>query len=359
MNTTNNIHLSITAEELETHLLGYDQIKLLATGGMGAVYTARQKSLDRTVAIKVLTHSFSFSLQFRQIFKQEAKVMAKLSNPSLVSIYDYGEINGLLYIVMGYIKGRTLHEVAHQKQVAHQEAAQLIIKIAEALTHAHRHGILHRDIKPANIIIDENANPVLIDFGLSHHRDDSTAKGGTVFGTDGYTAPEILLPPYRADQRADVFSLGILFYELVTGTLPEEVFISPSHLAPVDSRYDAVIKKSISTNLEDRHLSTQQFAEDMRKASTTEPKKLSSWEDRAVKDNSKAPLSATDQETEVDTVPKTEQVSSRQSCTQKSLPKSTKLLILLTLIGIVVSVVTISHALKTANPALPVSTDSP
>ena len=202
--------------ELQSHLTSYDSIKLLAVGGMGAVYKARQISLDRPVAIKVLTHACSASIQFRQIFKCEAQVMAKLNHPNLVSIYDYGEVNGMLYIVMQFVEGKSLHEAANGRAVAQNEAATLISSISTALGHAHASGILHRDIKPANILIDSKLSPVVVDFGLAHHAQESTMKGETVFGTPGYTAPEVLVPPYRADQRADVFSLGVLFHELLT-----------------------------------------------------------------------------------------------------------------------------------------------
>ena len=249
--------------ELQSHLTSYDSIKLLAVGGMGAVYKARQISLNRPVAIKVLTHACSASMQFRQIFKCEAQVMAKLNHPNLVSIYDYGEVNGMLYIVMQFVEGKSLHEAANGRAVAQNEAATLISSISTALGHAHASGILHRDIKPANILIDSKLSPVVVDFGLAHHAQESTMKGETVFGTPGYTAPEVLVPPYRADQRADVFSLGVLFHELLTGQLPQSPYLPPSRLAPVDQRYDAVVMRAIHPTPALRYTSTLALAEDL------------------------------------------------------------------------------------------------
>jgi serine/threonine protein kinase len=263
MTNTPAVEASVSPGELQSHLTSYDSIKLLAVGGMGAVYKARQISLDRPVAIKVLTHSCSASLQFRQIFKCEAQVMAKLNHQNLASIYDYGEINGMLYIVMQFVEGRSLHEAANGRAVQQKEAATLISNISKALDHAHDSGILHRDIKPANILIDSDLDPVVVDFGLAHHVHESTMKGETVFGTPGYTAPEVLDPPYSADQRADVFSLGVLFHELLTGQLPQSPYIPPSRLAPVDPRYDEVVMRAIHPSAAFRYNSAAALAENI------------------------------------------------------------------------------------------------
>ena len=255
----------LSAEDLQLQLTAYDSVKLLAMGGMGAVFKARQITLDRPVAIKVLTHECASSLQFRQIFKCEAQVMAKLNHPNLASIYDYGEVNGMLYIVMQYIEGRSLHDAANGRAVAQNEAASLIATISRALHHAHKAGILHRDIKPANILIDSKVNPVVVDFGLAHHSDDSTLKGNTVFGTPGYTAPEVLSPPYKADQRADVFSLGVLLHELLTGALPESPYQPPSRFGNGDPRYDAVCTRALHPCAAMRYPDAESLATDLEK----------------------------------------------------------------------------------------------
>lgn len=264
----NNTHPHNTAPapgEIELQLKAYDNVELLAVGGMGAVYKARQISLDRPVAIKFLTHACSASLQFRRIFKREAQTMARLNHSNLVSIYDYGEINGMLYIVMQYIEGRTLHAAANGRAVTQNEAVSLVAKISRALSHAHHSGILHRDIKPANILIDSELNPIVVDFGLAHQTQDSAMKGDTVFGTPGYTAPEILAPPYRADQRADIFSLGVLLHELLTGQLPQTPYHPPSRLAPVDPRYDTIVMRAIHPSPALRYPGTEALAEDLEK----------------------------------------------------------------------------------------------
>lgn len=255
----------LTAEELQLHLPSYDSIEMLAMGGMGAVFKARQITLDRPVAIKVLTHACASSLQFRQIFKCEAQVMAKLNHPNLASIYDYGEVNGMLYIVMQYVEGRSLHQAACGRAVAQDEAASLIATVSRALHHAHKAGILHRDIKPANILIDARVRPMVVDFGLAHHAEDTTLKGDTVFGTPGYTAPEVLAPPYKADQRADVYSLGVLFHELLTGAPPRSPYLPPSHSAKVDPRYDTACMKALHPCAAMRYADAESFAVDLEK----------------------------------------------------------------------------------------------
>jgi len=276
MTDTHVASTSLTPEELQSHFTSYDSIQMLAMGGMGAVYRARQVSLDRPVAIKVLTQACSTSPQFRQIFQCEAKVMAKLNHPNLASIYDYGEVNGMLYIVMQLVEGRSLHDATNGRSVQQHEAAALISKISKALGHAHDSGILHRDIKPANILIDSKVDPVVVDFGLAHHSHESTMKGKTVFGTPGYTAPEVLVPPYRADQRADIFSLGVLFHELLTGQLPQKPYLPPSRLANIDIRYDSVVMRAIHPTPDLRYSSTAALSEDLDniltgKALTTSP----------------------------------------------------------------------------------------
>lgn len=263
--------ISLSPEELETNLPTYDNIELLAVGGMGSVYKARQISLDRPVAIKTLTHAHVSSLQFRQIFKQEARTMAKLNHPSIASIYDYGEINGILYIVMQFIEGRSLFQLSHGKEVAHKEAASLICKVADALTKTHQAGILHRDIKPANIIIDKEATPVLIDFGLAHHAEETTLKGESIFGSDHYTAPEVTSPPYQADQRSDLFALGVLFYEMLTGKVPGVPYFPPSEIAKVDRRYDDFVKQAISPDPDHRLPTAQELSKQLRHISDHPP----------------------------------------------------------------------------------------
>lgn len=333
---------SPTPEEIQAYLSAYDNIELLAVGGMGAIYKARQVSLDRTVAIKVLTYSCSLSLQFRKLIKEEAKVMAKLSHPSIVSIYDYGEINGMLYIVMQFVEGQSLFQISHGKQVAHQEAAQLILNIAEALSKAHRAGILHRDIKPANIIINSQATPVLIDFGLSHHTEETTLKGESIFGTDGYTAPEIQTPPYKADARSDLFALGVLFYELLTGAPPKNEYQPPSSLTKVDKRYDEFILRVINPEPDARPADAKTFISELNNILSKTPIELDPSHEEE-QSNKHASIIPDSYRHETKTITKQQE----RVIAKKNSPKKTpSILVILTIIGIAISLGTIGVAYK-------------
>lgn len=254
-----------SVEQLLSHLTSYNNFELLATGGMGTVYKATQVTLDRPVAIKLLTHPSATNQKFREIFEYEARVMAKLNHTSLISIYDYGEVERIPYIVMQFINGRTLHQAAHGKTVIPRESAILISKISKALATAHSSGILHRDIKPANILIDSSINPVVVDFGLAQYLDDPAMRSAGIFGTRGYTAPEVLTPPYHSDQRADIFSLGVLFHELLTGQIPQSPYLEPSSIVKVDPRYDRVVMRAIHPDRNLRYPNATALASDLDK----------------------------------------------------------------------------------------------
>ena len=347
MKNQDALKLAISAEELDSHLPAYDRIELLAHGGMGAVYKARQTSLNRPVAIKTLTHACSFSIQFRKIFKQEAQVMAKLNHPSIASIYDYGEINGILYIVMQFIEGQSLFEICNGQEVEHQEAAELITNIAKALDKPHQAGILHRDIKPANIIIDEHAVPVLIDFGLAHHTEESTIHGGSIFGSDYYTAPEITTPPYQADLRSDLFALGVLFYELLTGSVPHQPYIAPSEVAQVDQRYDSLIKGLLSISPDNRPASAQELVDqldDIKSQSSQHDQGKAPMTYRSYHTGTSTAISTATKQVSEDEKPHKKKARTKKRSTRTFSPQRL-LLFTLVLIGIIISIGTITHAL--------------
>lgn len=244
-------------------LPSYSQISFLAQGGMAAVYKGVQTSLDRPVAIKVLPREFGADESFRLRFGAEAKTMAKLNHPNLVSIFDFGQVDDLLYLVMEFVEGETLYHYAYGKKLDELEALGFAVGVAEGLAHAHENEILHRDIKPSNILLDEKRNPKLGDFGL--------AQGGEreegddlVFGTPGYTSPEVMADPHCADQRADIFAVGVLLHELLTAELPAKPYLPPSRLVQSDPRIDAVITKCLQPNPALRYPSASSLASDLR-----------------------------------------------------------------------------------------------
>ena len=251
-----------TIEELQEKFPQYSIEGFIAQGGMGAVYLARQVSLDRPVAIKILPQEFGDDADFRASFETEAKAMAKLNHTNLVGIYDFGEINGMLYIVMEYIPGRTLFDTANGQQVDQKEAARLISDMSEGLAHAHDAGMLHRDIKPANVLIDDQAKPKIVDFGLARPMGEEQTEG-VVFGTPGYTAPEVMSNPYAVDHRSDIFSMGVMLYELLTGHLPASPVVPVSRASNSDPRFDAIISKSIHPNPAMRYGSADKLSKDL------------------------------------------------------------------------------------------------
>ena len=206
-------------EELAPLFPAYEIEAFIAQGGMGAVYRATQRSLDRLVAIKILPREFGEDENFRASFEAEAKAMAKLNHPNLIGVYDFGDIDGMLFIVMEFVEGKALYYSVHKKAIDPLVAFEMVSTISRGLAHAHAGGIIHRDIKPANILLDLEANPKIGDFGLARPLDQDRS-GGVVFGTPGYTAPEVYKNDHPVDQRSDIFSIGALLYELLSGKPP-------------------------------------------------------------------------------------------------------------------------------------------
>jgi serine/threonine protein kinase len=204
----------------------YHILEQLGEGGMATVYKAYDTRLERNVALKVLrTEQFSLVLleQVLQRFEREAKSLAKLSHSNIVNILDYGEFEGSPYLVMEYLPGGTLKQKLGQA-IPWQEAIQTLFLVARGLAYAHQHGVIHRDVKPANILLDENEEPVLTDFGIAKLLEGTgghTLTGsGVGIGTPEYMAPEQGIGASTIDARADIYSLGIVLYEMVTGRKP-------------------------------------------------------------------------------------------------------------------------------------------
>ncbi len=250
-------------EQLAPGFPGYAIENLIATGGMGAVYKAIQVSLDRPVAIKILPRETSADPTFRDSFTAEAKAMARLNHPNLIGVYDFGEVDGILFIIMEYVPGQSLYHATHGQPVQSREAARLISEICAGLAHAHEHGIIHRDIKPSNILLDRQGRPKIGDFGLAHPIGRTATDGETIFGTPHYTAPEVLVRPKAVGARADIFSVGVMLHELLTSSLPDVDARPASSLCGCDSRFDAIIKKATHPVPEMRYRSAAEIAADL------------------------------------------------------------------------------------------------
>jgi len=249
-------------EEIAVHFPGYDSFQFIDAGGMGAVYLARQVSLNRKVAIKILPREFGDNEEFREGFQVEAKMMAKLNHPNLIGVYDFGDVEGMLFIVMEFIEGKSLYHSANGKAIDPRIAGMIASQVCRGLAHAHGLGVIHRDVKPANILLDPNARPRLGDFGLARPVTESEQEG-MIFGTPGYTAPEVTGDPNSVDQRSDIFAIGVILYELLTARLPEGDFVEPSQICGCDKRWDIITRKAIAPDASLRYDDAAKLAQDI------------------------------------------------------------------------------------------------
>ncbi len=242
---------------------GYDVQSLIAAGGMGAVYCAVQKSLDRMVAIKILPAELSKDLAFRAGFEAEAKAMARLNHPNLIGVFDFGEVSGMLYIIMEFVPGKSVYHSAYGIAVDPAEVIRLVSGICHGLAHAHENGIIHRDIKPSNVLLDLSAQPKIGDFGLARPMDSTIQEGDEIFGTPHYTAPEVVENPHAVDYRADIFSVGVLLHELLTSKLPADDTRPASMIIRCDPRFDAIIRRATQHQPGARYLSAADMAKEL------------------------------------------------------------------------------------------------
>jgi serine/threonine protein kinase len=247
-------------EELQAQFDGYLIEAFLARGGMGAVYRGIQTSLERPVAIKILPpslgeHDHSFLLRF----KQEARAMAQLNHPGIVKVYDFGEMSdGTLYFIMEFIDGTDVARmVASQGRLSSAHAMAITAHVCDALQYAHEHGIVHRDIKPANIMVGHDGRVKVADFGLAksiHGGHTSLTVTGHVMGTVHFVAPEALTLGSSVDHRADIYAMGVMLYQMLTGRLPQGIFEMPSLLVKgLDPRYDAIIAAAMREDRAERY----------------------------------------------------------------------------------------------------------
>lgn len=222
---------------------GYQMLSKLGAGAMATVYKAKQISLDRTVAIKVLPQKHSNDPNFIQRFYDEGKAAAKLNHPNIVGAYDVGQAGEYHYFVMEYVDGRTVYDdISSKGAYSEKTALDITTKVAEALSHAHDQGFIHRDVKPKNIMITSDGTVKLADMGLARavsDREAAEAEAGKAYGTPYYISPEQIRGEIAIDFRADIYALGATAYHMVTGRVPYEG-ASPS----------AVMRKHLSEELE-------------------------------------------------------------------------------------------------------------
>ena len=243
----------------------FELIELIGTGGMGSVWKARQPSLNRHVALKLLPASLAErDPAFAERFEREGQFLARLHHPNIVTVHDSGRAGAFFYLVMEFVDGVNLRQAMQASRFTSQQALAIVPKICDALQYAHEEGVLHRDIKPENILLDTKGRVKLADFGIAKvvsqsesapgevvmeknavSPDQSLTVGDATLGTPNYMAPEQIAKPADVDHRADIYSLGVVFYELLTGELPIGRFAPPSERSSADPRLDGIVKQAL------------------------------------------------------------------------------------------------------------------
>jgi serine/threonine protein kinase len=249
-------------------LPGYAVLALIGSGSMGAVYRAEQLSLGRLVALKVLSPELAdHAPEFSERFNSEASSLAKLSHPSIVHLFDCGRTkDGQLFIATELVAGRDVAERLGGKQpLPEKEALSIAIAVCEALDHAHQRGVIHRDIKPANVMLDATGRVKITDFGLARIMQAAMPRARqttSLLGTPRFTAPEVLAPGAEVDGRADIFSVGVLLYQMLTGEVPRGRVAPPSELMPrLDRRLDAIVAKAMAESPDERYPDARRLLE--------------------------------------------------------------------------------------------------
>ncbi|MBI5388256.1 MAG: serine/threonine protein kinase [Verrucomicrobia bacterium] len=249
-------------EQIAPHFPQLEILECLGRGGMGVVYKARQKTLNRFVALKLLAPERVLDPQFAERFTREAQALAALNHPNIVTIHDFGQTGGFYYLLMEFVDGVNLRQLLRARKFTPEEALAIVPPLCDALQFAHDRGIVHRDIKPDNLLLDKAGRVKVADFGIAKMLGTVNASGNadepaapenatqTTVGTPGYSAPEQQTDPQRVDSRADIYSLGVVFYEMLTGELPRKPIEPPSRKVQIDVRLDGVVLRSLEQNPE-------------------------------------------------------------------------------------------------------------
>jgi len=253
-------------------------LELIGKGGMGAVYKARQKELDRVVALKILPPDIGDAPEFADRFAREARALARLNHPNIVTLYEFGSVPSphggpLYFFLMEFVDGVNLRQLLAGGRISPREALGIVPGICDALQFAHDHGIVHRDIKPENILLDRRGRVKVADFGLakivapageespgaSEFRESGLTEMGRVMGTPNYMAPEQTEHPSEVDHRADIYALGVVFYQMLTGELPGRPIESPSKKVQIDVRLDEIVLRALEREPGRRYADATEF----------------------------------------------------------------------------------------------------
>ena len=273
----------VEAERSGQKLPGYQVIGKLGSGAMATVFKAKQISLDRTVAIKVLPRKFSNNPQFIERFYAEGRAAAQMNHPNIVQAFDVAKAGEFHYFVMEYVEGETVHDaIVRDKRYKEEEALDIIIMVADALHHAHEKGLIHRDVKPKNVMITPNGVAKLADLGLARAIDDkdaALAEKGKAYGTPYYISPEQIRGEVNVGPQADIYSLGATLYHMVTGNVPyngknptevmqkhlKSPLVAPDHVNPrLSTGISEVIEMMMAKDRRDRYKDCGDLLVDLR-----------------------------------------------------------------------------------------------
>src|SRR5215208_5543834 len=260
----------------------------IGAGGMAEVYRARHETLDRLVAVKVLNRAFAADPTFPLRFRREARTVARLNHPNIVTLHDYGEQGGLSYLVMALAEGGTLDDAVRRLSTL-AEVVESLAPVGDALQYAHDQGVVHRDVKPINVLIDEGGRPLLADFGLARVADETLDADlddeDLIEGTAHYMAPEQATGGV-VDRRADIYALGISTYQALTGALPYEgpsvqAVLAQQVSAPPPSlsetlpeappALDGAVRRATAKRPDDRFDQVSAFVGELQRAATEAP----------------------------------------------------------------------------------------
>jgi serine/threonine protein kinase len=260
-------------EEMALLFSDFEILAFIGQGGMGAVYKAAQPELDRTIAIKLLPPETAADPEFTERFRREAVTLARLDHPNIVKLFDYGQREDFAYFVMEFVDGADLSQRMAQGPVPLNEAFAIVSQLCDALQHSHERRVVHRDIKPGNILIAPDGRVKVADFGLArmvHPHDASDhriTRTRATLGTPRYMAPEQMAPAGEIDHRADIYAVGVVLYEMLTGTIPAGSFDRPSEkTASLNPRIDEVVLRALSAEPGRRHATAAELKENFREA---------------------------------------------------------------------------------------------
>jgi len=244
---------------------------LIGRGGMGAVYKGIQTSLERPVAIKLLPPAIDQGDgAFAERFRNEARLMGRMNHPAIVGVYDFGETaDGQLYFVMEFVDGSDVqHMISREGRLPPEHALAVAAHLCDALGYAHRQGVVHRDIKPSNVLIDSEGRVKVADFGLAKLTTNPLNSGltqtGMAMGTPDYVAPETLMYGSDVDGRADIYAVGVMLYQMLTGDIPRGMFKMPSQkFVSIDPRFDGIVRRALEHDREERYQTSQELRRDL------------------------------------------------------------------------------------------------